>query len=157
VTQVAGRAGRGDEQGEVYVQTYMPDNYAIEAAAKGDYDSLYETEILIRRTLSYPPYSDIYQITVYAQDEKDSERGAGAVHDALIAAMGTAEKRFILGPQKAALAKVGADYRYTLYIKALPEKRRYWERALAAVKKKINTDTASKYRIMIDVNPFSLI
>jgi primosomal protein N' (replication factor Y) len=157
VTQVAGRAGRGDEQGEVYVQTYMPDNYAIEAAAKGDYDSLYETEILIRRTLSYPPYSDICQITVYAPEEKDAERGADEIHNALLKVMGRAEKRFILGPQKSALAKVGADYRYTLYIKALSEKRRYWEQALADIKKKINTDSTSKYRIMIDVNPFSLV
>ncbi|MDR0817246.1 MAG: primosomal protein N' [Clostridiales Family XIII bacterium] len=156
VTQVAGRAGRGDEQGEVYVQTYMPDNYAIEAAAKGDYYGLYETEILIRRTLSYPPYSDIYQITVYAAEEKDSQRGAGEVRAAFMKTM-RSEHRFILGPQKSALAKVGTDYRYCLYIKALPEKRRHWEQALADIKKKINTDSTSKYRIMIDVNPFSLI
>ncbi|MDR0520116.1 MAG: primosomal protein N' [Clostridiales Family XIII bacterium] len=156
ITQAAGRSGRGDEIGEVYVQTYSPKHYAIEAAASADYDGFYRTEDLIRRTLSYPPYSDIYQVTATAKSEGAAARGAQAVLAALLGAVGAGERANILGPQKALVYKQGSDFRYSLNIKAQPAKRGAYESALAQIKKKINTDKAAGYRIMVDVNPFSL-
>jgi primosomal protein N' (replication factor Y) (superfamily II helicase) len=64
ITQVAGRAGRGNGQGEVVIQTYNPDNYAIRSAAAHDYKGFYEQEIAIRKSLNYPPFSKLIKITV---------------------------------------------------------------------------------------------
>jgi primosomal protein N' (replication factor Y) len=155
ITQASGRAGRGDEAGDVYVQTYSPGHYAIEAARAGDYDGFYETETLVRRTLSYPPFSDIYRVTAYG-DEEAAERGAERVADELAAAMGDGARRDILGPRRTLTPGPGGSAGYALNIKVLPGARDGYERALAAIKKKINTDKSAGYRIMIDVNPFSL-
>jgi primosomal protein N' (replication factor Y) len=156
ITQTSGRAGRGDEVGEVYVQTYSPGHYAIEAAATGDYDGFYDTETLVRRTLSYPPYSDIYRITVFAGSESLASAGADGVRRALLASVGEDERGNILGPQKAPIRKQGDDYAYVLHVKVSPSARGVYERVLASLKKNINTDNSAGYRIMIEVNPFSL-
>src|SRR5699024_3291132 len=62
LTQVAGRAGRGDCEGRVIIQTYNPDNYAIEYSKLQDYDLFYNTEIELRKQLKYPPFCDIILI-----------------------------------------------------------------------------------------------
>ncbi|MDR1292954.1 MAG: primosomal protein N' [Clostridiales Family XIII bacterium] len=156
ITQTAGRAGRGDEVGEVYVQTYSPGHYAIEAAAKGDYDGFYDTETLVRKTLSYPPYSDIYRVTVFAASERLASGGADGLLRALIGSVGERERGAIIGPVKATVRKQGDDYAYVLHIKAPPPLRGAYERVLAGLKKNINTGNGVGYRIIIEVNPFSL-
>ncbi|MDR3224937.1 MAG: primosomal protein N' [Clostridiales Family XIII bacterium] len=156
ITQASGRSGRGDEIGEVYVQTYSPGHYAIEAASTGDDEGFYNTEDLIRKTLSYPPYSDIYQVMVYAGSESAAARGAENLLEAIVSAVGETERVHILGPQKALVYKQGSDYRYSLNIKVLPKARSMYEHTLAELKKKINTDKGAGYRIMVDVNPFSI-
>ncbi|UCC67151.1 MAG: primosomal protein N', partial [Armatimonadota bacterium] len=57
LTQVSGRSGRGEKEGEVIIQTYRPDHYSVEAAAEQDYEAFYEREMEARRELSYPPFS----------------------------------------------------------------------------------------------------
>jgi primosomal protein N' (replication factor Y) len=64
LTQVAGRAGRQGSKGEVVIQTYLPDNYAIQATAKNDYAGFFEAELKIRKSFNYPPFSKIIKITV---------------------------------------------------------------------------------------------
>jgi primosomal protein N' (replication factor Y) len=156
ITQTSGRAGRGDEVGDVYVQTYSPGHYAIESAATGDYDGFYDTETLVRRTLSYPPYSDIYRITVFAASDSVASGGADGLLRALLASVGEGERGNMLGPQKAPIHKQGDDCAYLLHVKVLPPLRGAYERVLASLKKNINTDNSAGYRIMIEVNPFSL-
>jgi primosomal protein N' (replication factor Y) len=70
ITQVAGRAGRENLTGEVVIQTYMPDNYAIQMASRHDFKSFYEKEILIRKKMGYPPFSKMIKITVKDFNEK---------------------------------------------------------------------------------------
>lgn len=69
LTQVAGRAGREKEQGKVIVQTYNPDNFSIECSKKQDYHLFYETEILMRKQLKYPPFCDIIVIAISASNQ----------------------------------------------------------------------------------------
>ncbi|MDR1028042.1 MAG: primosomal protein N' [Clostridiales Family XIII bacterium] len=157
ITQVAGRAGRGAEVGDVVVQTYAPDNYAIMAAVTHNYRKFYDTELMLRRYMKYPPFSDVIQATALSGDERDAAEGAEALKRGILAAMGDGEGRYIFGPHKAAISKVGDDYRYQMYIKALPERRIRYENLLAELKKKMNTDRTRKCRIIIDVNPFSLM
>ncbi|MEK7528907.1 MAG: primosomal protein N' [Patescibacteria group bacterium] len=74
LAQVAGRAGRGDSTGEVVIQTYNPEHYAIRTAAGHDYKSFYEEEIKLRKTLTYPPFSNIVRLIYAHPDEKSANK-----------------------------------------------------------------------------------
>jgi len=154
ITQVAGRAGRREERGRVFIQTYIPENYAIEAASGYDYEGFYRSELFFRQTLSYPPFSDVVQITAYSPEEDRAREGAEFVKKSL---SGEVSSESVLGPKPAPIAKSGNDFRYHLYIKSETKKRRKLETALSELKQKINTDPAAGYRIIIDVNPYSLM
>ena len=81
--QVAGRAGRGETPGRVFVQTYNPDHYAIRAGAKQDYLEMYQQEIELRRKLGYPPFNQLAHITCQNADADACQRQASAIVDEL--------------------------------------------------------------------------
>ena len=157
ITQVAGRAGRRDERGKVIIQTYVPENYAIESSSKYDYDGFYKTELFFRKALLYPPYSDVIQITVFSAKESIGEKGAEKVVNELVSLLGKDEASQILGPKAAPIKIIENDYRFQIYIKAATAKRQEYEKVLFEIKRKINTDISLEYRIIIDVNPYSLM
>ena len=157
ITQVSGRAGRREERGRVVIQTYMPENYAIEAASDNDYEGFYRTELYFRKSLLYPPFSDVVQVTALSSDEGRASEGALQVRAGLLGVPGLLKEEALLGPRQAPIAKMGDDFRYHLYIKAETKVRRALENALAGIKQKINTDPQAGYRIIIDVNPYSLM
>jgi len=70
VTQVAGRAGRAEAPGQVVVQTYEPEHYCIQAAARQDYRAFFEEEMIYRRRLAYPPYAALCRLLVESADEE---------------------------------------------------------------------------------------
>ncbi len=115
LTQAEGRAGRGTLPGEAIIQTYRPEHYSIQQAAKQDYESFYEEEILYRELLEYPPAGHMLTILVVSKDEKRCKglavrlaKEAGAyVH--------------VIGPTPAAVSKVKDYYRYMIYLKSLKE------------------------------------
>ncbi|MDR2610596.1 MAG: primosomal protein N' [Clostridiales Family XIII bacterium] len=157
ITQAAGRAGRGAEDSLVVVQTYAPESYAIALAVKGDYEEFYATELLLRRSLSYPPFSDMYRVTCYAADREAARAGCAGLADEIVRNLGGGERHNLLGPQEAAIAKLAGDYRYCLYIKVAPGMRRRYEALLADLKRRNNTAEGAAYRMVVDVNPFSLV
>ena len=157
ITQVAGRAGRREERGRVFIQTYIPENYAIEAASGYDYEGFYRSELFFRKTLTYPPFSDVVQITSYAAEEEKAREGAERARKELLAEKDLLTLEFVLGPRPAPIVKVGNDFRYHLYVKAEIKKRRALENALGSLKQRINTDAAAGYRIIVDINPYSLM
>lgn len=83
LTQVAGRAGRGEDKGRVIIQTYNPDNFSIECAKKQDYNLFYNTEISLRKQLKYPPFCDIILIGFTSVIEKEVAKVAGKIHEYL--------------------------------------------------------------------------
>ena len=83
LTQVAGRAGRGEDKGRVIIQTYNPDNFGIECAKKQDYDLFYNTEISLRKQLKYPPFCDIILIGFTSVIEQEVAKVAGKIHEYL--------------------------------------------------------------------------
>ena len=80
LTQVAGRAGRGEYEGRVIIQTYNPDNYAIEYSKAQDYDLFYNTEIELRKQLKYPPFCDIIVIDMSAKNMSELKKVAKDLH-----------------------------------------------------------------------------
>jgi primosomal protein N' (replication factor Y) (superfamily II helicase) len=83
ITQVAGRAGRGQLAGEVLIQTRMPENPTLLQAAAQDYDAFYASEIEVRRAFNYPPFSHLIKITVSGEDAALAQKTAESLHNAL--------------------------------------------------------------------------
>ena len=155
LTQVLGRAGRGEEKGLAIVQTTDPDSNLIRLAAAQDYDSFYDGEIGIRKMLIYPPYCDIVQITVKSSDRDEAEETAKNVFDAITKGIQTSFsdiKLKILGPAPAAMPKISGKYRFRLIIKAKNSKR-FRELIRNSVLIKTKKDTS----VSVDMNPETVI
>ncbi len=117
ITQAAGRAGRGDKRGTVVVQTYSPDHYAIEAAARHDYNEFYRQEIALRGVLSYPPFGSIFQVVFLDESEEKAKECACEFAGELKKRTVESEKYQILDPIPSHILKIGGRYRYRVLIK----------------------------------------
>ena len=118
--QVAGRAGRGHAPGRVIVQTYEPENQAIQAAAAQDYRQFYMTETQFRRQLRYPPYSRMARLTCARNSRRDAQSGAEQLARALrfeIRSRGIMNTR-IIGPAPAQWERLRGRYRWQITILA---------------------------------------
>ena len=116
LTQVVGRAGRGSKDGRAVIQTFTPDNEVITSAAHQDYNTFYAGEIRIRRARRYPPFADIFTLTVSGPEEGRVLRAAAELRDAMRTAvqyhsLSNMEVE-ILGPAPAPVVKVNNRYRY---------------------------------------------
>lgn len=124
LTQAAGRAGRGELPGHVIVQSYQPDHYAIQAAARQDYEGFYEEEIGYRKLLAYPPAAHMMAVQITSKDEQEGiafSNRLRAVIEQPGAGTGFAfsdEKPVIIGPAAANIAKINDVFRFVIYVKA---------------------------------------
>jgi primosomal protein N' (replication factor Y) len=120
LAQAAGRAGRGELEGEVVIQTYQPEHYAITAASNQDYETFFENEITYRRLMKYPPVAHIMAILVMSKEEEEAKTSslllAGAAKE-WTETNGFLEEIIIVGPAEANLSKVNDYFRRILYIK----------------------------------------
>ena len=153
LTQAAGRAGRGREKGEVVIQTYSPEHYAVETAANQDYEAFYEEEIAYRKLMGYPPAEQLLAILVAGEDEQLLETACTYLK-------GYAERvnRYgagIIGPASPYVGKVNDVYRRVLYFKHA----RY--DVLTDMKDKLEqyievNSGFDKLRIQFDFNPMNI-
>ena len=115
ISQVIGRAGRGDTAGRAVIQTFTPENDVIRAAARQDYDSFYQKEIELRRAMDLPPFRSLYTVTCSGSDE-------GAVLRTAAMAAGVLKMNLkktgadVLGPAAAPVARVNGRYRYRVTV-----------------------------------------
>lgn len=114
LTQAAGRAGRGPRPGEVVIQTYEPDNYAIVHASKQDYRGFYEEEIGYRTMMCYPPVFHMLAVEIQDKDENTALQMAGDIRELLGKESGNC---VIIGPAAASIGRIRDYYRYAVYIK----------------------------------------
>ena len=114
LTQVVGRAGRGQRAGRAVIQTYNPENDVIRCAARQDYGGFYESEIRMRRLRRCPPFADIFTFTVSGTEEGGVLRAAVRVRQALdgLCAAADMTEPEALGPAPAAVVKLNNRYRY---------------------------------------------
>ncbi len=120
LTQAAGRAGRGTQAGDVVIQTYKPDHYAIRHASRQDYEGFYEEEIAYRKLLRYPPVAHMMAVQVQSENEDKALAAAGEIRERLdLLLQKTRGPRFaLIGPSGASLKKLRDLYRFVLYIKS---------------------------------------
>lgn len=116
LTQVAGRAGRGDVSGEVIVQTFSPHHWAIQAARRMDFATFADQELAFREELHYPPYSHMACLTCRGEDAAAVERCIGQVADALQVASPPGLQ--IAGPLPSPLVKLKGQYRFQMIFRA---------------------------------------
>ena len=124
ITQAAGRAGRGDSQRHVVIQTYSPEHYAVAFASQHDYKGFFETEKQLRAYMGYPPYSDLFQIVFTAKREDAAKDGAESWYKRIRGRMAREDQEMVFPPQQAYLGKIKDIYRYSMLIKCPQPKSR---------------------------------
>jgi primosomal protein N' (replication factor Y) len=134
ITQVAGRAGRGDRPGQVLIQTYHPDHYALRHACAQDYQGFYDEEIRYRQNHSYPPFVALATLLVHGPDLKRIRATALTLRRELDLANRDRACR-ILGPAPAPLSRLKGEHRIQLFLKSRSRRqlRKLIDTAVAAV------------------------
>jgi primosomal protein N' (replication factor Y) len=121
LTQVVGRAGRGDAAGSALIQSMVPEHKVIELASRQDYDGFYELEIGLRRLQMCPPFGDVTTVTFVGQDEARVLHGAAVFRDSLNACLKNEayqnEKCTVLGPAPCPVPKINYNFRYRLTLR----------------------------------------
>jgi primosomal protein N' (replication factor Y) len=155
LTQVAGRAGRGEKEGRVIFQTFQTTQPAITCAVRHDYHAFARDELGKRKELGYAPFGRLIAVRVDAPDEKLAERIADRLGDAARATAAVQEGHVeVLGPAPAPIARVRGRHRYRLLFKGM-ERKRLREAALAVLAA-IDAGIAPA-RASVDVDPVSML
>jgi primosomal protein N' (replication factor Y) len=152
LTQVAGRAGRGEQPGEAIVQTLYPDHYSIQLACRQDYPAFYARELQFRRAMRYPPLVSIINTIVRSRTFAGAMDDAADIVQRLREADGDRGEFRVLGPAPAPLGKLRGEYRAQLLIKSSNRKR--MREALVSV---IAERPELQRRVVVDVDPMSVL
>lgn len=122
ITQAAGRAGRGELAGRVFIQTYQPENHAIRMAAAQDYEGFYQEEILLRQAMEYPPFSHIFSVLITGEMEQEvilAAQRLGAFMNHYAERAGCT----VVGPAPAPLPKFRGEFRWQIFAKGTDAER----------------------------------
>jgi primosomal protein N' (replication factor Y) (superfamily II helicase) len=154
LTQVAGRAGRGDRPGRVIIQTYHPEHYSLVCAKEQDYEEFYRREIVFRRTMHYPPFAALINVLIH---DKDHDRANGTAsefaRELRIAARGSGIR--VLGPAPAAISRIRNEYRFQVLIKA--QSRTRAREALDVAMDRVTSAGHNPRSISVEVDPMNLM
>ena len=157
LTQVIGRSGRGAFKGRAFIQTVLPDNDIIELSAQQDYESFYETESIIRKTMVYPPYCDICSLTFTSEVFNKSNQGAKVFFDMVKDAVSTDfndVKINILGPFQPRVSKINNKNRHCVTIKCKNNKR-FRQMISTVLKTFLRNTKMGGVSVTVDINPLS--
>lgn len=156
LTQVAGRAGRGEEKGKVLVQTYQPDHFVLEFVKKQDYLAFYETEILLRKQLKNPPFCDIIVIGVSDTDNRKAEKTIQSLYAYLKRKIKMENTPIMVYKGiPAPIDKIKDRYRWRMIIKC--KYNAELSNLLQEMLEKAYKQTKGDTRIVADINPSSML
>lgn len=153
ITQVCGRAGRGDREGRAVIQTYQPQNRTINLAKEQNYKEFYKNEILYRIRMQYPPFCNFVYILVSGSSEEDAESEIKNIGEFLREAQDENLIK-IMGPSPAAINKIKNMFRFRILLKV-----RRAERAIETLRQiyKAHEESGMKNLLSIDINPTNMI
>ncbi len=117
LTQAAGRAGRGEREGEVVIQTYQPEHYSVVYAAKQDYQGFYGEEIAYRGLVGYPPVEHMLAVLIVSRVQEDGEQLGKQMTDLVKRETADVADLRVIGPAEASIGKISDLYRHTFYIR----------------------------------------
>lgn len=154
IVQAAGRSGRGDEPGEVVIQTYSPEDRTICTAAAGDYESFYRGEIELRRLSGYPPFTNILRLVFSGEDESRVAEEAFHVYHGMEQSGFPAEGE-LFRPQPAYMSYVNGKYRYQILIKSPVNRTKEYIKLIEEIKK-ARSSRSAKILMVAELDPYSL-
>lgn len=156
LTQVAGRAGRGEFAGKVLFQTYNPDFYALESAKSQNYGEFYTAEIVAREEFDYPPFSQIIRLILSSQNGFRAEKSAQEIAmrlSLMVEKFGISERIEVLGPTPCVIERINSQYRFQILIK-----NKMGEKGHQFVSSFMNKIIMPKdIRLAIDVDPLDIL
>ena len=156
LTQVAGRAGRGEFTGRVFFQTYNPEFYALESAKSQNYREFYDKEIISREEFDYPPYSKIVRLILSSQNNFRAEKAAAEIALNLctvIEKYGISERLEVLGPSPCVIERINGFYRFQIIIKNKLDNKGH--RFISSYLNKITMPKDVK--LAVDVDPLDIL
>ncbi len=153
LTQVAGRAGRGDSPGKVVLQTFFPDHYAVQYAAHHDYSGFYDKELRFRSWMHYPPYSALSNVLVRAAKLDDALRWSGTLGRWFEKTRHEGVR--VLGPAAAPIVRLKQDFRYHFVLKS--ESREKMHRLLRAMLAHSAVEKIPRTNLVVDVDALWLM
>ena len=156
LTQVAGRAGRGEFAGKVLFQTYNPEFYALESAKSQNYGEFYKTEIAAREEFDYPPFSKIIRLVLSSLNNFRAEKSAQEIAlrlSTMIEKFGLSERIEVLGPTPCVIERINSQYRFQILIKNKLE-----EKGHQFISSFLNKIIMPKdIKLSIDVDPLDIL
>ena len=156
LTQVAGRAGRGEYTGKVLFQTYNPDFYALDSAREQNYLKFYNTEIKARQEFVYPPFTQIIRVIISSETDERAEKCLEQIADRLeqlIDKYGFDEYVEMLGPSACVIERLNGFYRYQLLLK-----NKIYEKGHKFITQFFRSIKLPKdIRMAIDVDPIDIL
>src|SRR5271167_181477 len=153
LTQVAGRAGRGDTPGKVVLQTFFPEHYAIQFAAAHDYHGFYEKEVRFRSWMHYPPFDAVSNVLVHSQKLEEALAWSGILGKWFHGTQVDGVR--VMGPAAAAIVRLKTEYRYHFLLKS-----RSRERMNTVLRSMLEHAVAQKIprnSVVVDVDALSLL
>ncbi len=156
LTQVAGRAGRGEFRGRVYFQTYNPEYYALESAKSQNYADFYKKEIVSREEFDYPPFSQIIRVVTSCENKFRAEKSAQEIAlrlHTMIDKFGFGERLDVLGPTPCVIERINSQWRFQIIIKNKLEEKGH--QFISGFLAKINSP--KDIRMTIDVDPLDIL
>jgi primosomal protein N' (replication factor Y) len=154
LTQVAGRAGRGDRAGQVLIQTYHPHHYALLHASAQDYQGFYDEEIKHRQNLAYPPFVSLASLLIHGTDLGRVRADALLLRKALDRANPDRTCR-ILGPAPAPLARLKGEHRFQMLVKS--RSRRQLRTLADTALKEVAEQGVNLRSIKLEIDPVSVM
>jgi primosomal protein N' (replication factor Y) len=153
LTQVSGRAGRGDRPGQVLVQTYYPEHYAIQCAARHDFHDFAQRELQYRKWMRYPPYFALANLVTFSANMEEAAGWAAQLRSRL--SRDFKDRVRVLGPAPAPIARIKRMYRFHLLLKA--EKRQSLAEAIRCVLAYADSEGIPRRNVIADMDPINLM
>ena len=148
LTQVSGRAGRGDKKGHAIIQTYIPDEFSITASKEQNYEKFYNTEIIMREKLNYPPFCDIIVFVVSGVEEEIVKKSINELYTKL------KEKFCAYAPAPAPISKINGEYRWRVLMKEIMDDEK--NEILGKYIDEFLTQKTN-VKLSVDINPNSMM
>src|SRR5215813_14084499 len=153
LTQVAGRAGRGDLPGRVFIQTFYPAHYAIQDAVQQDYAAFFERELHYRRVMAYPPFTSLANVIVRDRSLQQAIQWSNQL--SLFFTRQESDEIRVLGPASAPLARLKSEYRFQFLLKS--RKKAALAKLLSAALSYADSKQIPETSLLVDMDPLQLL
>ncbi len=154
ITQVCGRAGRGDTEGRAVIQTYQPENQTIKFAKEQNYVDFYKNEIIYRKRMDYPPFCDFVYILVSGEHRETALQEIENISSFIQNNAKTECMHLQIGPSPAPIEKIKNKYRFRILLKATPVKQLFPLLHQISI---AHNESRTENSLVIDINPVSMI